>query len=261
MTRMSGIRYVIVAVMFVSTLWAQTPAAPAPPASQSQPPDASILPAASPSAPAPPSTPPPDSTRLELIKKVKPEYPPSAVPDKLQGQVIVRIVVNETGDVDSAEVISGNPVLAAAAVDAVKQWKFKPFIKNGQPVKAAVKLPFDFAPPADAVPDAIPKPSDEENPHPVRVSAGVMRGMSLHTVDPVYPAIAKSAGVQGTVVLGAIIGKDGTIEDLHFISGDPLLTPAAIEAVKTWRYRPYLLNGEPVKVSTEMEVHFVLSGR
>ena len=272
---MSWIRYAIAAGMLVSTLWAQSPAPPAtsskapePPAAQAKTPDASGNAAAVP----PPATPPPDSMVLVVTKKVKPDYPAAALPDKLQGQVVVRVVVNEEGDVENAEAISGNPVLAQAAVDAVKQWKFKPFIKNGQPVKAGLKLPFDFAPPADVPPAAPPLPAAlngilTEPPAParpaapqtIRVSSGVTQGLMLHKVDPVYPAAAKQAGVQGSVVLGAIISTEGTIKDLHVISGDALLSPAAIDAVKKWRYKPYLLKGEPVEVQTTVVVNFRLS--
>ena len=77
---------------------------------------------------------------------------------------------------------------------------------------------------------------------------------------PQYPAIAKAARIQGTVVLQATISKNGTIENLHVISGPPMLQQAAMEAVKTWRYRPYLLNGEPVEVETQVNVIFTLGG-
>jgi TonB family protein len=210
-----------------------------------------------------------------VTKLVKPAYPPAAVPDKLQGQVIVKIVVSETGDVESTEVISGNPVLANAAVDAAKQWKFKPYMRNGQPVKAAVKLPFDFAVPADAVPDATPKPTDAnsspartdapdtstDSPKRIQVASGVTQGLILHRVSPEYPEIARQAGIAGAVILKAVISKEGTIEDLQVISGHPLLRGAAIDAVKQWRYRPYLRNGEPVEVDTYITVNFALSGR
>jgi len=82
----------------------------------------------------------------------------------------------------------------------------------------------------------------------------------VHYVEPTYPAIAKTARVQGTVILAAVIGKDGTIENLHVVSGHPLLQGAAMEAVKQWRYRPYILNGEPVEVDTQVVVNFTLAG-
>jgi len=84
--------------------------------------------------------------------------------------------------------------------------------------------------------------------------------MLVHQVKPLYPPIAMQARIQGTVVLQAVIGKDGTVQDLHLISGHPMLAPAAIEAVRQWRYRPYLLNDEPVEVDTQINVNFTLGG-
>jgi len=93
---------------------------------------------------------------------------------------------------------------------------------------------------------------------PVRLSSGVMAGSLLTKFTPVYPAIAKAAGVQGTVVLQATISKNGTIENLRVVSGPILLQQAALDAVKTGRYRPYLLNGEPVEVETTVNVVFAM---
>ncbi|HEY8671890.1 MAG TPA: energy transducer TonB [Terriglobales bacterium] len=94
----------------------------------------------------------------------------------------------------------------------------------------------------------------------VRVSQGVTAGLVIHKVQPNYPPLAKTARVQGTVQLAAIIGKDGTIQNLHVVSGHPLLTQAALDAVRQWRYKPYILNGEPVEVDTTIAVNFTLSG-
>jgi periplasmic protein TonB len=97
-------------------------------------------------------------------------------------------------------------------------------------------------------------------PVKLRVSSGVAAGMLVHQVKPQYPALAVQARVQGTVVLQAVIGKDGTVRELRLVSGHPMLAPAAIEAVKQWRYRPYLLNDEPVEVDTQINVNFTLGG-
>jgi protein TonB len=85
------------------------------------------------------------------------------------------------------------------------------------------------------------------------------RGTILKKVEPEYPAVAKAAGVQGQVVLHAIIAEDGTIESLEAISGPEMLKSAAVEAVKQWVYQPYLLNGKPQRVDTKITVHFQLS--
>ena len=104
---------------------------------------------------------------------------------------------------------------------------------------------------------AIPKVA---TPQRVRVSSGVSTGLLIKKVTPNYPQLAKQARIQGSVVLQAEISKEGTIQNLQLISGHPMLAPAAIEAVKQWRYKPYLLNGEPVAVETQVVVNFSLSG-
>jgi periplasmic protein TonB len=96
-------------------------------------------------------------------------------------------------------------------------------------------------------------------PHPIRVSHWA-EGNLIYRVQPVYPPIARQARIQGAVELRAIISKAGTIENLVVLRGHPMLAPAAIEAVRKWRYRPYLLNSEPIEVETEITVNFVLSG-
>jgi periplasmic protein TonB len=97
-------------------------------------------------------------------------------------------------------------------------------------------------------------------PTRVRVSSGVQSGLLVRRVNPTYPPLARQARIQGRVILQAQISKDGNIENLQLVSGHPMLAPAAIEAVKQWKYKPYLLNGEPVEVETQVEVNFTLSG-
>lgn len=106
----------------------------------------------------------------------------------------------------------------------------------------------DMIPPADAVPYL----------RKVAVSSGVMGGNRIGGTEPAYPEEAKWGRVQGTVVLQATIQRDGTIGELRIISGPQELQKAALEAVKTWRYKPYLVNGEPVEVETQINVVFQL---
>ena len=91
-------------------------------------------------------------------------------------------------------------------------------------------------------------------------SSTILEGSLIHRVLPTYPYPAKITHVQGPVVLAAIISKDGRIENLQLISGHPLLAGAAIEAVSQWRYKPYILNGEPIEVETRITVNFTLAG-
>jgi len=86
-------------------------------------------------------------------------------------------------------------------------------------------------------------------------------GNLIFRVQPTYPPIAKQARVQGSVEMRAIISKTGTIENLTVVSGHPMLAASAVQAVRQWRYRPYLLNNEPIEVETEITVNFVLSDK
>ncbi|MGA9042699.1 MAG: energy transducer TonB [Terriglobales bacterium] len=94
----------------------------------------------------------------------------------------------------------------------------------------------------------------------VRVSQGVTSGLLIRKINPTYPPLAKQARISGAVVLQAEISKDGSIQNLHVISGHPMLVPSALEAVKQWKYKPYILNGEPVEVETTITVNFTLAG-
>jgi TonB family protein len=106
-----------------------------------------------------------------------------------------------------------------------------------------------FLPPADAAP---PKPMR------ITISGGAARSGLIKSIVPDYPPLAKARGISGTVVLQAIIDKNGHIRDLHVISGPDQLQQAALDAVKQWVYRPYLLDGEPVEVRTQVDVVFTL---
>jgi protein TonB len=131
------------------------------------------------------------------------------------------------------------PSLAAVAHGA------KPSVA-GVVSTAAVEVPKLAAP---AVPAA---------PKRIRVSQGVTQGLLVHQVKPQYPAMARETRVQGDVLLEAVIGKDGTVSGLQVISGPSLLIPPALRAVRQWRYKPYLLNGDPVEVETQIKLQFRL---
>jgi periplasmic protein TonB len=108
-----------------------------------------------------------------------------------------------------------------------------------------------------STPVAVPKVA---TPQRVRVSQGVSQGLLIHQVKPTYPPLARQARIQGSVILQAVIAKDGSIQNLKMVQGHPMLAPAAMDAVKQWRYKPYFLNGEPVEVETQITVNFTLSG-
>ena len=100
------------------------------------------------------------------------------------------------------------------------------------------------------------RPEPEAKPRPVSV---MMEGNLIHRIEPPYPMIAKQIHLQGTVVLRAMVGADGAIDQIQVISGHPILAQAAREAVRQWRYRPYFLNGMAIPVETEVTVKFTLN--
>jgi TonB family protein len=117
----------------------------------------------------------------------------------------------------------------------------------------------DQSAPPDAKPAASDAKTDASKPAPLKIGANVMAAKLTHQVPPVYPPIAKTAHIEGTVVLRAVIAKDGTVQDVSFVSGPPLLLRSAMDAVKQWTYQPTLLKGAPVAVETTLEVDFKLS--
>jgi len=124
---------------------------------------------------------------------------------------------------------------------------------------ALPELPSDTpgsgAQPGQETPAAAPQASPP-SPQRTRVSQGVAQAGLVFKVDPEYPPVARLARIQGSVVLHAIIGKDGTVQQLQVVSGNPLLAAPALNAVKNWRYRPYLVDGQAVEVETTVTVNF-----
>jgi TonB family protein len=203
-----------------------------------------------------------DSKTLEPISSFLPTYPSSAENDKLQGLVVLKISVSTSGRVDSTQVISGDPLLAQAAIAAVTKWKFKPFIRDGAAVTTSTNLRFDFifCDQSAAEPSTRDAVSESE-PHAIRVvriSQKAAEQLITHKVDPTYPELAALSRIQGVVLLRGVIDKDGTVQIAGVISGHPLLAKAAFDAVKQWRYRPFILDGQPVNVQTTIAVNFAL---
>jgi protein TonB len=184
--------------------------------------------------PPPPPPPPPPAAAPVIAKKMQSELDngqlrtPTAIPKKIQ-----MIKEDETPNVGPAGVVGGVP--------------------GGVPGGTMGGV---LGSVMSSVPSAMPKAA---TPQRVRVSQGVSQGLLIHKVQPSYPPLARQARIQGVVVLQALIGKDGTITNLHVVSGHPMLTNSALEAVKEGRYKPYYLNGEPVEVETTINVNFTLS--
>jgi TonB family protein len=220
----------------------------------------------------------------QIITKVAPVYPPLARQARIQGTVVLKVQISKSGDVESLQLVSGHPMLAPAAIEAVKQWKYKPFLLNGEAVEVETSVTVNFAlsdkPAAENegvagdAPGGVPSGQTEgvtggsstsgDAPHPakpwrIRVSQGVSQKLLVTKVPPQYPADARDQHIQGVVVMKVNIDKEGNVYKVEVISGHPLLAPAAIEAVKQWKYEPYLLNGTPVEMETQVTVNLTLA--
>lgn len=187
-----------------------------------------------------------------LLETVEPTYPDEARNQHIAGKVILKVVIDKEGKVSEATPVEGDPLLSAATVAAVKQWKFRSYLLNNERVAVQTTATAEFVLDPPAV--HIPKPY--RGPVKLRVSQGVAEGLLLQKVDPLYPEEAKQKRIQGEVLLQAHIDKSGNVVDLKVMRGHPLLAQAAMDAARQWKYRPYLLNGEPVEIETTILIQF-----
>lgn len=190
----------------------------------------------------------------QILTKVNPIYPPDARAAHVEGTVIMHAIIGKEGTIRNPSVVSGPEMLRDSAIEAVRQWTYRPYLLNGEPVEVDTTITVNYLMSPSPAPPPPPLP-----PGRVRVSAGVMAGQIINKVNPVFPEQAREDHIQGGVVMHAIIGKDGSIQSLQVISGPQALRNSVVEAVKQWKYRPYLLNGEPQEVETTITINFQLS--
>lgn len=139
-----------------------------------------------------------------------------------------------------------------------------PGIVSAQESRPTPTQPTDAGSAKGTQPDGQDGTAGKSSPKPplrVRVSQGVSQAMILRKVQPVYPEEARQGHVEGMVVMKAIISESGNVIELTLVSGHPSLVPAALEAVKQWKYKPYLLNNQPVQLETLVTVAFELNRR
>lgn len=182
--------------------------------------------------PPPPAPPPPAAPEVKVVKMVS---------QVLNGQLLAPSKIPKTVKMIKEEEAPPPPTMGVAGgvIGGV------PGGQSGGVIGSLLSDANRSGPPVAA---AIPKR--------VRVSTGVAVGLLEKKVEPLYPMIALKARIQGTVQLRAVISKDGRIENLQLIEGHPMLVEAAINAVRQWHYKPYLLSGEPVEVETTVSVNF-----
>lgn len=204
----------------------------------------------------------------KLIEGVEPIYPEAARSHDLEGDVMIRVAVDENGSVKSARWLlpsNTSTILAFEAIHAIIKWKYQPEVIDGKPVPVVSWIAIRFQLKATPNVEVLTKseastpsidPTQVTATNRVRISSGVAEGILRHKVEPSYPELAKISHVQGDVVLGVVIGRDGNLRQMELISGHPILMLAAMDAVRQWQYRPYLLNNEPIEVETTVVIKF-----
>lgn len=215
----------------------------------------------------PPSATHPESggiTGGQIIHREDPKYPKEARKQKLQGQVLLQVTVEENGSVSRAAALSGELPLAKTAVNAVVKWRFQPFRQNGHPLRVQQNVVLNFAPTNKVAELQLPLPAPTPAKLPsglgvFRVGGGVSAPRVSYSPDPEYSDEARGAKYQGVCVLTLIVGPDGLPWDIRVARSLGMgLDEKAIEAVKQWRFQPAMKDGKPVAVAINVEVQFRL---
>ncbi len=173
----------------------------------------------------------------KLLRKIRPEYPIEALKARVEGQVVADVTTDVYGRVNNIVKVVGHPLLIDSTIDALKQWVYEPYILNKVPraVKFTVVVSYNLRK---------DEKEAEDQGLAVKVAGKENKPVLIKKVKPVYPEIAKKKKVEGTVILESIIDIQGNVKTITKVSGHPLLIPAAIQAVKQWKYKPFLVKGQ-----------------
>lgn len=198
----------------------------------------------------------PEQTMQRLLIHTVKATPSGDLQIGSESVVMLKATIDKNGNVENLKMVSGHPMLVPAALDAVKQWKYRRYEVNGIPKVVETTIRVEFS----KVSEAGSGTSAAQAESPVPVTAEDMHDRLVYKVAPVYPPLARQARIQGTVILRIIIDKLGEVRDTQLVNGHPMLAPAAVEAVKKWRYIPYESNGETVEIQTDVQIIFRLPG-
>jgi TonB family protein len=185
----------------------------------------------------------------KLVKSVDPVYPEIARQAKIEGVVILQARTDVQGRVKDAMVLRSVPLLDQAAIAAVRQWVYEPLVIDEQAKEAVFTVTVRFALDAEK-----PK-GQEEGPG---TTGEILVPTLIKRVDPVYPETARKAGIQGVVLLEATTDEKGDVVKVRVLKSIPELDQAAIEALKQWKYEPFLIEGKPKGVVFTVTIKFAL---
>jgi TonB family protein len=199
----------------------------------------------------------------EVIKQVPPSYPEGAKKEGLEGMLLLKVWIDESGKVSNATVQQSDAkVFESSALAAVKQWTFKPAILNGKPVAVWVSIPFRFKLGDKEKKQSAPAFMKKQHNPPADDLKPDKEPETLNQVNPKYPEKAMQEGIEGTVWTKMWIDESGSVVEAKIVKTDnEVLNEAALNATRQWKFKPAVLKGKPVAVWITVPFRFALAGK
>ncbi len=209
----------------------------------------------------------------KMLKTVQPEYPPLAKQSRIQGTVRFTAAIGQDGKIKNLTLLGGHPLLVQSAVEAVKQWVYNPTLLNGEPVEVITQIDVNFT--LDGNPTTTEATGEgqriggggigiggggnwatQATGEVHRIGGRVSAPVPIHRVEAVYPPGLLADGKDGVVLLGIVINAEGNVSTSEPMRGDPAFFDAALEAVRQWKFKPGMKDGQPVSVKANVEINF-----
>jgi TonB family protein len=190
-----------------------------------------------------------------ITEKVAPVYPPEAKAAYVQGAVVLRAIISKEGTVENLQVISGPKELLASAIDAVRQWKYKPYLLNGQPTEVETTITVNYHMTSAPPPPNGGQASQEIVPR--TIGGPVTPPRVVESAMPDYTDEARTEKIKGSVLLRLWVDPDGSPSHVHVVRGlGAGLDEKAVAAVERYKFQPAMEDGKPVTVAINIEVNF-----
>lgn len=193
-----------------------------------------------------------------LIAHPYPVYPDSVRDAGIDGAMVMRVIVGETGHVEQVQAVSGPEAMRPAAIEAVRHWVYKPYLVDGVARKVDTTVTISMQYGGGRAPCGTAQPWEPD--FHVQVSSGTMAGQLLSRPDPVFPALPAHSHVSGATVMRVCISAQGIVEKVVPVMGPDVLRQTVIETLSRWRYRPYVVDGKAVPVATTVTLNIEFGG-
>jgi len=195
----------------------------------------------------------------QIVSKTQPIYPAEARAAHISGAVVLHALISKTGAVTALQVISGPPELLTSAIDAVRQWTYKPYLLNGEPteVDTTITVNYSFGGEPEPGPPNPNEGSDAVGMVPRKIGGSVAPPVVVFAPEPQFPEEARADKVSGTVLVHLWVDEQGRPTHVQVVHGfGHGLDEKAVEAVQHYKFRPAMENGKPVVVAMNVEIDF-----